>query len=90
MQGIEFEDSKDFQGLKVREVPHAVEKQSFMMGLLEKAGVEDKTTANFILLSIAAIGFGIATFLYAGILTEPAKDWSLDAKAAMMAQKMQQ
>ncbi|HBB44191.1 MAG: hypothetical protein UW27_C0011G0017 [Parcubacteria group bacterium GW2011_GWA1_44_13] len=75
MQGIEFEDDKDFQGLKASglkvgtfEVP--VAKQGPFLKLLEKAGIDDKATGNFVILGIAAILFGIAMFLYAGILGE--------------------
>lgn len=70
MQGIEFEEDNDFRGLKVRTVPSSIEKPSFIMNLLEKFGIADKTTANFILLGIAMVFFGITIFLYAGILGE--------------------
>lgn len=77
MQNIEFDENKEIQG---QTVPNS-ETQSFMMGLLEKVGVEDKTTANFILTGFAAIGFGITIFMYAGMFSEPKKDLSLDARA---------
>lgn len=75
MQGIEFEEDKNYQGLKAQTLSTPAIKQGFIMKLLEKAGVSDKSTANFILLGVAAIFFGITIYLYAGILGEnvPAK-----------------
>lgn len=72
MQGIEFEEDKDYRGLKVKTLATPLKKQSLMMGILEKAGVADKSTANLILLGIAAFFFGITIFLYAGILGDSA------------------
>ncbi len=54
-----------------------------MMRLLASVGVADSATANYILLGVAAIFFGITIFLYAGVFAEPVKDWSLDARALM-------
>lgn len=70
MQGIEFEEDKNFQGLKAQTLSAQVAKQGFLMSLLEKLGVNDKPAANLILLAIAAIFFGITIFLYAGVLGE--------------------
>lgn len=86
MQGIEFEDDKNLSGLLTK-VPVQSAKPSFMMGILAKIGVIDKTTANFILLGVAAAGLGVTIFLYAGLLSEPAKDWSRDTKAIMEMQR---
>lgn len=69
MQGIEFEEDKDYQGLKLKTFENTVARQGFIMRLLERIGVADTTTANFILLGIVAVFFGIAIFLYAGILS---------------------
>lgn len=68
MQGIEFEEDKNYQGLKTQTLSTPVAKKGFLLKLLEKAGITDKSTANLILLSIAAIFFGITIYLYAGIL----------------------
>lgn len=68
MQGIEFEDDKNMSGLSMKAPQAPAEKQSFMMKLLEKVGIKDKATANFILLAIAVIFFAITIYLYAGIL----------------------
>ncbi|MBI5077907.1 MAG: hypothetical protein HZB11_00880 [Candidatus Yonathbacteria bacterium] len=88
MQGIEFEEDKNFSGLS-KTAPQALEaKPSLMMKLLERIGVVDKTTANFILLGVAAIFFGVTIFLYARTLVEPAKDWSLDEKVILEAQRL--
>lgn len=81
MQGIEFEKGEDFAGLKAKVYEAPVAKQGFIIRLIAKAGIVDKSTANLILLSLAALFFGIAIFLYAGVLAEPAKDWALDAVA---------
>lgn len=90
MEGIQFEEDREYSGLKGRAVQGSAEKQSFMMWLLEKAGVEDKTTANFALLGVAVVLFGITLFLYAGIFAEPKKDLSLDAKIRMQVESTQQ
>lgn len=89
MQGIEFEEDRSFSGPSKTASQVPAEKPSLVMGLLEKMGIADKTTANFILLSVAAIFFGITIFLYSGILAKPEKDWSLDARAILEAQKYQ-
>lgn len=86
MQGIDFEDDRNFSGIS-SQVPTQSTEPSFMMGVLAKVGVMDKTTANFILLGIAATGLGVTIFLYAGALVEKEKDWSLDAKAIMEMQR---
>ena len=81
MQGIEFEEDKVYQGLKTKTFEVPVAKQGFIMKLMERIGFADKSTANLVLLAITAILFGAAIFLYAGVLTQPAKNWSLDARA---------
>lgn len=89
MQGIEFEEDKDYQGLKAKTIANAPAKQGFIMKTMERIGFADKSTANLVLLGLVALLFGTAIFLYAGILTEPARDWSLDARAILEAQKYQ-
>lgn len=86
MQGIDFEDDRNLSGLATRVLVQTA-KPSFMMRLLTRVGVEDTAVANYILLGVAAIFFGITIFLYAGVFTEPAKDWSLDARAILEMQK---
>lgn len=68
MQGIEFEDDKNMGGLSTKASQVPTEKQSFMLKLLEKAGIKDKATANMILLAIAGVCFGVTIYLYAGLL----------------------
>lgn len=80
MQGIDFEDDRNFSGIS-SQVPTQSMEPSFMMGILAKIGVADKTTANLILLGVAAMGLGVTIFLYASALVEKEKDWSLDARA---------
>lgn len=84
MQGIEFETDQS----PVVEYQNTTQKRSGMMRLLGKLGIDDPILANFVLLGLAAIFFGVAIFLYAGILVEPKKDWSLDAK--VLQQRAQQ
>jgi hypothetical protein len=67
MQGIEFEEDSSFSRLSPRASQIPSGKPSFMLRALKKVGVIDKTTANFILLGVAVIFFGVAIFLYAGI-----------------------
>lgn len=62
MQGIEFETDQTSN-----KYPASVMlKQSWMIRLLEKAGVTDRATANFVLLGLAIIFFCITIILYAG------------------------
>lgn len=68
MQGIEFEEDKNYQGLKAQASSTPGAKGGFIISLLAKAGIKDKSIANLILLGTAAIFFGIAIYLYAGIL----------------------
>mgnify|MGYP001613080673 CR=1 FL=1 len=68
MQGIEFEEDKNYQGLKAQALAPVMEKQGFIMKLVMKTGVTDRATVNLILLAVAAIFFGITIYLYAGIL----------------------
>lgn len=89
MQGIEFEEDKDYQGLKAKTFENVSAKQGSIMKIMERIGFADKSTANLVLLGLVALLFGTAIFLYAGILVKPAKDWSLDARAAREAQKYQ-
>lgn len=69
MQGIEFEENNNLHDeLNTQTLSTPFAKQGFIIKLLEKTGVTDKSTVNLILLSIAAIFFGITIYLYAGIL----------------------
>lgn len=64
MEGIEFETDQGSTATY-----SMTPKKSGMLKFLGKFGVEDTTTASFILLSVTAILFGVAIFLYAGILS---------------------
>lgn len=92
MQGIEFEEDKNFQGSNVATPPDTIEKKGFIIDFLAKAGITDKSTANLILLGVAAIFFGITIFLYAGILGEniPPKQSvaQIEAQARVMREMM--
>lgn len=70
MEGIEFEDDKNQSVLSEINSQATVRKPSFMIKLLEKVGVTGKATANFVLLGITVIFFGIAFFIYSGLLNE--------------------
>lgn len=68
MQNIEFEtDQSSLASIKKYGV---TPKQSKMVQLLEKLGVTNPVTANYILLGIAVILFGITIFMYRGIFGE--------------------
>lgn len=62
MQNIEFEEENSYQ------IKDVIVKQSFMKSLLSKAGISDPITANYVLLGIAVILFGITIFMYADLL----------------------
>lgn len=68
MQGIDFEDDRNFSGISSR-IPVQTAKPSFLLRLLARVGVEDIAVANYILLGVAAIFFGITIFLYADLLS---------------------
>lgn len=69
MEGIEF-DVDGNQGLKnsPSNIIDVKKRNSFLVGLLVKIGVDDPAIANFILVGIAGLFLGVAVFLYAGIL----------------------
>lgn len=89
MEGIQFEEDREYAGLKARAVDGGAEKQSFMMGLLEKVGITDKTTANFALLGVAIVLLGITIYMYSGIFAEPKRDWAADAKLRILMENTQ-
>ena len=70
MQGTEFEDDKNFSGLSSRASQFSTEKPSFMFTILQKMGIADKATANFVLLAVAMFFLCVTIFLYSGILGE--------------------
>ena len=85
MQGIEFETD---QTSRVASTSHYVtpKKESMMVRLLAKVGIEDTITANFVLLGIVGLMFGITIFLYAGILGESKIDRAAEARAIQLMQ----
>ena len=62
MHDIEFEEENSYQ------IKNVVVKQSFMKSILSNVGVSDPATANYVLLGVAVALFGIALFMYAGLL----------------------
>ena len=81
MQGIEFEtDNTSSSTQKNVFTP----KTSILVQWLLKFGVKDTTTANYILLGTVGILLGATIFIYAGLLGEPKKDLSLDARAVLI------
>lgn len=66
MQGIEFETEQSPSSKSSQREA----KQSFMVRFLMKLGVPDVVTANYILLGIATLFFGIAIFLSRGMFRE--------------------
>ena len=71
MQGIEFEDDSRYEDLGAKKFT-APEKTGFMIKLLAKAGIEDRGTANFVLICIAVVFFAYSIYLYAGLLGDGA------------------
>lgn len=69
MQGIEFEEDKSYQNFTAEQQASAL-RPSTMVRLLLKLGIPDPAVANYILLGVAGIFFGITIFLYAGIFAE--------------------
>lgn len=72
MQGIEFEEDKSYQintGNQGQRI--STSRPGIMMRMVYKFGIDDPATANLILLGMAALFFGIAIFLYAGISSGP-------------------
>ncbi len=85
MQGIEFEvDEASSTGVQYTE-----KKKSTMVGFLARIGVSDATTANIMLLAVAAILFGITIFIYAGVLVKPERDLRAEARAILIMQNAQ-
>ena len=70
MQGIEFEEDRNYQINTGADRQTATSRPSSIMKMVFKMGVSDPATVNYILLGLAAIFFGVAIFLYAGILGE--------------------
>lgn len=62
MQNIEFEEENSYQ------IKDVIAKQSLMKSILSKVGISDPMTANYVLLGVAVIFFGITIFMYAGFL----------------------
>lgn len=83
MQGIEFETDNASSSTQ-KHIP--AEKTSAMVELLLKFGVKDTAMANYILLGTAGILIGATIFIYAGLLGEPKKDLSLDARSLLIIQ----
>lgn len=71
MQGVEFDEDKNYRINTGADRENTTSQPSSMTKLVFKMGVNDPSAANFILLGVAAIFFGVAIFLYAGILSEP-------------------
>ena len=87
MSDIEFETDKAIREIDGNNAP--INETPRMVRLVMKLGIKDTTTASYILVGIAVVFIGFAVYMYAGIFKEPQKDWSLDAKAALDAQKYQ-
>lgn len=62
MQNIEFEEENSYQ------IKDVIAKQSLMKSILSKVGISDPMTANYVLLGVAVVLFGVTIFMYAGLL----------------------
>ncbi len=79
MQGMEFETDNYASTSSEERTP-------IMLRWLSMIGINDTATANFILISITAIFFGITIFTYAGALAEPKVDRAAEARAILIMQ----
>lgn len=79
MQGIEFEEEKSLE-ITSRRVSIPSEK-GILLELLTKLGINDLTTANYILFGTAVILISMTIFIYAGVLSDSEKNISLDSQA---------
>lgn len=85
MQNIEFETDKSYPAGAY--TSGEVAREPMMVRWLAKVGITDTSLANYILIGVAGIFLGVTVFLYANVLSEPAKDWSLDARIIMEMQQ---
>lgn len=85
MQGIEFEEDNSYRQINkaTGQAQGEGPKQSILTKLVFKLGVTDPTVANYVLLGIAAIFFGVTIFLYAGALNGHKYDPSIDARVIL-------
>lgn len=83
MQEIEFETDKGYDAGSAN-----AQSKSMMVRWLANIGITDTAMANYILIGMAGIFFGVTIFLYADALSEPAKDWSLDARVIREMQRV--
>lgn len=68
MQGIEFEEEQDLRTIPGKTPFSVIKKPSMTLRMFEKMGIEEESTANLILLGVAALLFILSMFLYANIL----------------------
>lgn len=82
MQGIEFEDDNNYTLNQTAGAGEGAEhKASPLLRMVFKLGVTDIAIANYILIGVAVIIFGITIFIYADILSGVKYDPTLDSKA---------
>lgn len=70
MNGIEFEENKIYQTKKTPTNKLIPSESGVFMHTLFKIGVTDQNTANYILLGVAAIFFGITIYIYSGLFNK--------------------
>lgn len=73
MEGVEFDidNTQTQQNLETRAQQVRL-KRSPLYALLGEIGVTDPTAASVVLLGVAALFFGIAIFIYAGVVSNKA------------------
>ena len=80
MQSMEYnEGDVDLNAGQQREITHT----PTMIRWLANFGVIDSTVANYILIGTAAIFIGVSLFIYAGLVSEPAKNPVLEKQAML-------
>ena len=73
MEGVEFDiDNTQTQQHLEAKAEQTRLKRSPLYALLGKIGVTDPTAASVILLGVAALFFGVAIFIYAGVVSNKA------------------
>lgn len=90
MQGIEFEAEKDDTASSSSQHREPFQRSSMMTQWLMRLGIVDVATANYILLGIAGLFFGIAVFIYAGMIGKPSIDHIAKERAILIMQHSRQ
>ncbi len=90
MEGVEFDiDNTQTQQHLEAKAEQTRLKNSPLYALLGKIGVTDPTAASVVLLGVAALFFGVAIFIYAGIVSDKASNNMDPAQEAAQIKELQ-